>query len=252
MAAPAFARRRPLSLPAVAQHCRAATARRSRPCSERGHLICATTDPLPGFAQLSTDGRWIGFDVDFCRAVAAAVFGDPSKLEFRALSGDSRFAAAADRRDRPHRPQRAMDHAPRHRLRRALCRRRCSTTGRPSWCRSRSVWSRPTSSTTSARLRPRRGRRASKHLREFFFVNQATYTEVLYEDREDLAVAYRSGPLQRGVGPGELAQRHAPQPAGSADAPHPARAHQQRRRSARWSATATTNGSRSSSGRCSR
>src|SRR5215212_6759667 len=58
----------------------------------RGHLICAGSDPLPGFAQLNAQGLWTGFDVDFCRAVAAAVFGDPGKLEFRALSGDARFA----------------------------------------------------------------------------------------------------------------------------------------------------------------
>ena len=58
----------------------------------RGHLICAGSDPLPGFAQVDAKGIWTGFDVDFCRAVAAAIFGDPSKLEFRALSGDARFA----------------------------------------------------------------------------------------------------------------------------------------------------------------
>src|SRR5690349_7612764 len=58
----------------------------------RGHLICAGSDPLPGFAQLNQQGLWTGFDVDFCRAVAAAIFGDPIKLEFRPLSGDARFA----------------------------------------------------------------------------------------------------------------------------------------------------------------
>src|SRR5205085_11541234 len=58
----------------------------------RGHLICAGSDPLPGFAQLGAENRWAGFDVDFCRAVAAAIFGDPSKLEFKPLSGDARFA----------------------------------------------------------------------------------------------------------------------------------------------------------------
>src|SRR5262249_50297621 len=58
----------------------------------RGHVICAGSDPLPGFAQLSPEGRWTGFDVDFCRAVAAAIFGDPGALEFRPLSGDARFA----------------------------------------------------------------------------------------------------------------------------------------------------------------
>ncbi|HEY9013049.1 MAG TPA: amino acid ABC transporter substrate-binding protein, partial [Devosia sp.] len=46
---------------------------------ERGHLICATSDPLPGFAQTGADGLWVGFDVDFCRAVAVAIFGDPTK-----------------------------------------------------------------------------------------------------------------------------------------------------------------------------
>src|SRR5688572_14906774 len=59
---------------------------------DRGHLICATADPLPGFAQPGADGRWTGFDVDFCRAVAVAVFNDASKMEFVPLSGDSRFA----------------------------------------------------------------------------------------------------------------------------------------------------------------
>src|SRR5690606_35374321 len=58
----------------------------------RGYLICASTDPLPGFAQLNADGRWTGFDIDFCRAVAAAVLGAPDRLEFRPLRGESRFA----------------------------------------------------------------------------------------------------------------------------------------------------------------
>ena len=38
----------------------------------RGHLICAGSDPLPGFAQVSAQGLWTGFDVDICRAVATA------------------------------------------------------------------------------------------------------------------------------------------------------------------------------------
>ena len=58
---------------------------------ERGHLICATSDPLPGFAQIGAEGRWTGFDVDFCRAVAVAIFGDPGRMEFVPLSGGSRL-----------------------------------------------------------------------------------------------------------------------------------------------------------------
>src|SRR5690606_30323722 len=59
---------------------------------ERGHLICGASDPLPGFAQRSEEGLWSGFDVDLCRAIAAAVLGDAEKVEFRSLTGDARFA----------------------------------------------------------------------------------------------------------------------------------------------------------------
>src|SRR4051794_14531390 len=48
---------------------------------DRGFLICGATNPLPGFAQQDEDGKWSGFDVDLCRGIAAAVFGDPDKIE---------------------------------------------------------------------------------------------------------------------------------------------------------------------------
>ena len=60
---------------------------------QRGHLVCGATDPMPGFAQRSEAGLWSGFDVDFCRAVAAAVFGNPDLVEFRPFTGTARFAA---------------------------------------------------------------------------------------------------------------------------------------------------------------
>ena len=48
----------------------------------RGHLVCATSDAIPGFGYLA-DGENAGFDVDLCRAVAAAALGDPNAVEFR-------------------------------------------------------------------------------------------------------------------------------------------------------------------------
>ena len=60
---------------------------------ERGHLVCGASDPIPGFAQKSEAGLWSGFDIDFCRAVAAAVFGNPDLVEFRSFTGTARFAA---------------------------------------------------------------------------------------------------------------------------------------------------------------
>jgi general L-amino acid transport system substrate-binding protein len=48
---------------------------------------------LPGFASRDQEGAWRGFDVDFCRAVAAAIFNDADKVEFKALSNADRLTA---------------------------------------------------------------------------------------------------------------------------------------------------------------
>jgi general L-amino acid transport system substrate-binding protein len=62
----------------------------------RDLLICGVNDGLPGFASMSEGGIWAGFDVDFCRAVAAAVLGDPTKVKLVPLSADARFQALRD------------------------------------------------------------------------------------------------------------------------------------------------------------
>lgn len=157
----------------------------------RGYVICAATNPLPGFAQVSPEGLWSGFDVDLCRAVAAAIFGDPSRVEFRPLSGQSRFA---------HLTMGEVDLVVRN----------------SPWTMSRDTQYGATYVATSffdgqAFMVPDRlgvvsayeledvticvasNSDSSRRLEEFFFFNQLGYDELLYEDREDLAVAYRSG-----------------------------------------------------------
>ena len=57
----------------------------------RGNLICGVNGQLPGFSFLDPEGNYSGFDVDFCRALAAAIFGDPSKVEFRPTTTQERF-----------------------------------------------------------------------------------------------------------------------------------------------------------------
>ena len=57
----------------------------------RGELNCVVTTGLTGFAAPNADGRWEGFDVDFCRAVAAAVLGDGDKVKFVPSTGKTRF-----------------------------------------------------------------------------------------------------------------------------------------------------------------
>jgi general L-amino acid transport system substrate-binding protein len=59
----------------------------------RGVLRCGVQNELPGFGYLSPEGEYRGFDVDFCRAVAAAVFGDPGAVEFVPLTSQQRFTA---------------------------------------------------------------------------------------------------------------------------------------------------------------
>jgi general L-amino acid transport system substrate-binding protein len=60
---------------------------------ERGHVQCGVTSGLPGFSQPDENGDWTGIDVDTCRAIAAAVFGDASKVEFTPLTAKERFTA---------------------------------------------------------------------------------------------------------------------------------------------------------------
>jgi general L-amino acid transport system substrate-binding protein len=62
---------------------------------QRGSLTCGVNPDLPGFSAQDADGKWVGFDVDFCRAVAAAIFGDPDKVEYVPVSTADRFEALA-------------------------------------------------------------------------------------------------------------------------------------------------------------
>ena len=64
---------------------------------ERGLLVCGVNDQLPGFGSVGTDGTPAGFDVDICKAVAAAVLGDPAAVQYRPLSAQERFTALQSR-----------------------------------------------------------------------------------------------------------------------------------------------------------
>jgi len=60
---------------------------------ERGRLICGVSEGIVGFSAAVDDEKWAGFDVDFCRAVAAAVLGDSAKVDFVRLPTSGRFEA---------------------------------------------------------------------------------------------------------------------------------------------------------------
>src|SRR5215204_4342452 len=60
---------------------------------ERGALVCGVSRGVIGFSFQSDKGEWAGIDVDFCRALAAAIFNDVNKVKFVPLSADDRFRA---------------------------------------------------------------------------------------------------------------------------------------------------------------
>jgi general L-amino acid transport system substrate-binding protein len=60
---------------------------------ERGRLLCGVNTGLSGFSAPDAEGKWSGFDVDFCKAVAAAVLGDAEKVEYVPLTTADRFEA---------------------------------------------------------------------------------------------------------------------------------------------------------------
>jgi len=65
---------------------------------ERGTLNCGVSQGLLGFSSMDDTNTWAGFDVDICRAVAAAIFDDPAKVTFMPLDTASRFTALQSNR----------------------------------------------------------------------------------------------------------------------------------------------------------
>ena len=158
---------------------------------ERGFLICGATNALPGFAQVDADGRWSGFDVDLCRAIAAAVFGDPNLIEFRSLRGETRFAPlqtnAVDvlTRNGPWTARRDTLYG-------------ASYVGTAffdgqAFLVPQSLGLVSAFELDNVRICVIDGGDDLERIQEFFFANQATYIEVPYEDIEDLALAYKTG-----------------------------------------------------------
>ncbi len=161
---------------------------------DRGFLICGSSNPLAGFSQQDVDSRWSGFDVDLCRAVAAAIFGNPDLIEFRSYRGEARFAPLQTG---------SVD---------VLMRNGAWTAGRDTRFGARYVT--PSFFDGQAFLVPQSLGVVSAYelddvsicvvdafgelaaLDDFFFSNQTTFREVVYEESADLLTAYRAGLCQ--------------------------------------------------------
>lgn len=161
---------------------------------ERGFLVCGATNPLPGFAQQDNEGRWSGFDVDLCRAIAAAVFGNPDQLEFRAFRGETRFAPLQTGgvdvlvRNGPWTARRDTIYGANY----------VGTAffDGQAFLVPQSLGVVSAYELDNISVCVIDGGEEVSRLEEFFFRNQAAYDEVLYEDVGDLAVAYQAGLCQ--------------------------------------------------------
>jgi general L-amino acid transport system substrate-binding protein len=60
---------------------------------QRGKLVCGVNPGLAGFGAPNDQGQWSGLDIDVCKAVAAAIFGDASKVDYKPLNAEQRFTA---------------------------------------------------------------------------------------------------------------------------------------------------------------
>ena len=72
------------------QEMMAETGNRLAAVQDRGHVICASRNDVPGYGSLDDAGRNVGFDIDLCRAVAAAVIGDPEAIEIQYITAAER------------------------------------------------------------------------------------------------------------------------------------------------------------------
>jgi general L-amino acid transport system substrate-binding protein len=60
---------------------------------QRGVINCGVSTGVPGFSNPDDKGKWTGFDVDFCRAVSAAIFNDPDKVSYKPTTAKERFTS---------------------------------------------------------------------------------------------------------------------------------------------------------------
>ena len=71
----------------------AASAQTLKAVQDRGQLVCGANGVVSGFGAPDPQGNWTGFDVDYCRAIAATIFTDPTTVKFVPLTAQNRFTA---------------------------------------------------------------------------------------------------------------------------------------------------------------
>ena len=224
----------------------AASAQTLKAVKDRGSLVCGVSQGLPGFSNPDDKGNWTGFDVDFCRAIAAAVLNDPTKVKFTPLSAKDRFEPLKTGE---------IDVLSRN----------------TTWTLSRDVSYGNFAGVTyydgqgfmvrkalkvnsalelnGASVCTQTGTTTELNLADYFRANNMKYEVIAFGTADETVKAYEVGPLRRVHDRRLAALCREAQARPTPTTTSSCRRSSPRSRSGRWCATATTNGSTSSSGR---
>ncbi len=172
---------------AVTTHASAATLDDTK---ARGTVRCGVNTGLPGFGFQNDQGQWAGLDVDYCKAIAAAIFNDRPRCLFAAL-GRPALPGAAEQRGRRPRPQHDLDHEPRH-LARPQVRRRQHYDGQGFMVR-KELNVNSALQLSGATVCVQSGTTTELNLADYFAANNMQYNPVVIEAQSDVNSAYDSG-----------------------------------------------------------
>ena len=155
-------------------------------------MLCGVNTGLPGFSTPDDKGNWSGFDVDFCRAVAAAIFDDPKKVKFVPLDANERFKELQQPQGRRAVAQLDLDHVARDRL--TTC-----TSPAVSYYDGQGFMVPPSRNIDSAleldgsKVCVQDGTTTQLNLADYFRANNMKYQEMKFGKLEDVFKAYESG-----------------------------------------------------------
>ena len=144
----------------------------------RGDVLCGVNKGLPGFSIHDDKGDWTGFDVDFCRAIAAAIFDDPPRSQIRAARRQRTLQGAAEPQGRRAVAQHDLDHVAREQLRLYFPAVAYYDGQGFMLPRSRNIDS--ALDLNDSKVCVQEGRRRELNLADYFRANNMKYTEVKF------------------------------------------------------------------------
>ena len=224
-------------------------ARTSMPSRRAASSICGVNTGVAGFALADSQGKWTGLDVDVCRAVAAAMFGDAEKVEVRAAHGAAALHRPAVGRGRHPVAQHHLDADPRHRARPRF--HRHQLLRRPGLHGAKKLGVKSAKELNGATVCVQPGTTTELNLADYFRANKMTFKPVVIEKVEEVRAAFFSGrcDVYTTDASGLYSTRAANAAAASRTTTSSCRRSSPRSRWARWCARATTSSPTSCAGR---